>query len=279
MFDSTVQVSDLMICSLASGSSGNCIYVESGDTAVLLDAGISGSRTAERLAAIGRAEKEIAAVLLSHDHSDHTHAAGILSRRFKSPVYATAGTLSVRGDRLGRCEGQETFAPGDTLEFGDILIETHPTPHDAVEGVAFVVQCAGLRFGVLTDLGHVFPELIELISGLDGMLIESNYDPEMLASGIYPPDLKDRIRGPNGHLSNQEAAGLVASCSGEQLQCVLLGHLSQNNNTPRAALDCFTSRVREDERFREIPVHVAPRHTHGPAVILTNRGLQVVTVA
>ncbi len=156
---------------------------------------------------------------------------------------------------LGRVEDVRPFQAGSSIRFGKVRVETIPTPHDASDGVAFVIDDGRRRLGILTDLGHVFTGLGELIGTLDAVLLESNYDPEMLAGGTYPPFLKNRIRGPEGHLSNAEAAELLSSSVNGRLQWACLAHLSENNNTP----DLARSTHREILGDR-VPIHVAHRY-------------------
>ena len=252
-----------MIClSLNSGSNGNCIYVEAEGVRLLLDAGISGKRTAERLAAAGRDVRDVDAVIISHDHADHIRCAGILQRKFHLPVYMTEQTHRA-GQRygLGVMSDLRTFKAGQTLEFGPVTVETHPTPHDATDPVSFVIVTQRRRLGVLTDLGHVFGGLDRLLRRLDAVFLESNYDPDMLAGGPYPAFLKQRITGEAGHISNVEAAELVARAAAGRLQWVALAHLSETNNAPRLATDTHR---RIAGRTRA--VHVAGRY--GPGKLL-----------
>jgi len=249
-----------MICfSLNSGSNGNCIYVEAEGVRLLFDAGISGKRTAERLAARGRDVRDVDAVIVSHDHHDHIRCAGVLSRKFALPVCMTRQTHAA-GSRydLGPIADLRLFEPGADLAFGPVTVRTVPTPHDAAGAVAFVAAAGRRRLGILTDLGHVFDGLGDLLGELDAAFLESNYDPDMLAGGPYPTFLKRRIAGAGGHLSNDEAAELVASAGNGRLQWVALSHLSEVNNTPRAA-------VRTHRRIagRDRPVHVAGRDGAG----------------
>jgi phosphoribosyl 1,2-cyclic phosphodiesterase len=234
------------IFSLQSGSNGNCYYVESGSTAILIDAGIPGSEAARRLAALGRDIRDVKAVVISHDHSDHASSAGVFHRMFGIPVHMTRATYDAARKRfsLGRIEALEHFEAGDTLRIGSLRVQTVPTPHDAADGVVFVVQDRRRRVGVLTDLGHVFPELGEAIRSLHGVLLESNYDPGLLESGSYPAWLKARIRGDGGHLSNAEAAGLLRDAAGPRLEWACLGHLSEENNRPELALETHQGIVR-----------------------------------
>ena len=247
----------MMECfSVNSGSNGNCIYVEAEGVRLLLDAGVSGRRTAERLAECGRDIHDVDAVIISHDHADHVGCAGILNRKFGLPVYMTPRTHDVgkRYARLGRIDDLKYFQPGETLEFGPVKVYTITTPHDAIEPVMFVVSAGGKRLGVLTDLGCVFEGLAETIATLDGVFLESNYDPRMLATGPYPAAVKRRIVGDGGHLSNAESAELLAAAADGRLQWAALSHLSGSNNTPATAL-----RTHADIGGDRRPTHVAGR--------------------
>ncbi|MGD0999058.1 MAG: MBL fold metallo-hydrolase [Candidatus Brocadiia bacterium] len=225
---------------LQSGSNGNCIYVESAETRLLFDAGISGVAAERRLAKFGRDIRKVDAVIISHDHADHVRCAGVYHRKYRLPVCISRRTFDAAIARCGCFEAAEAvhhFEPGCALRFGAVTVETVPTPHDAAEGVAFVVAAGGKRLGILTDLGHVFSGLEELVGSLDAVFVESNYDPEMLDSGRYPAFLKARIRGPRGHISNIEAAELLrASAGGRRMKWVCLAHLSEENNQPGLAL-------------------------------------------
>jgi len=250
----------MRVISLQSGSNGNCIYVESGEVRLLLDAGISGIQAQLRLAAHGRDIREVDAVIISHDHSDHVRSLGIFQRKFGLPACISQRTLeaATRYRSLGKLGEVSHFRPGDVLRFGHLAVETVPTPHDGVEGVAFVVDDGTRRLGVLTDLGHVFAELAGILGSLDAVLLESNYDPQMLADGTYPPFLKRRIRGPGGHLSNREAAELLCRADG-RLRWAALGHLSENNNDPALALETHRRAVGP-----HLPLHVASRYEVSP---------------
>ncbi len=227
----------MKVISLQSGSNGNCIYVESGGTRLLFDAGISGSRVEQRLAQHGRAPTGVDAVLISHDHVDHARNMGVLHRKFGLPVYVTAKTYGASSrHRLGEIGNLRHFRAGETLRVRNVRVETIRTPHDGVDGTMFVVDDGRHRLGILTDLGHVFNDLEAVIGSLDAVLLESNYDPEMLAGGTYPDWLKERVAGPGGHLSNEEAAELVLAAGSPRLKWVCLAHLSQDNNTPKLAL-------------------------------------------
>lgn len=231
-------VQKMRMVSLQSGSNGNCIYVESRGVRLLVDAGLSGAQTMSRLAQVGIDIGSIQGVLITHDHSDHISCAGVLHRKFGLPVWVTRKTYeqATKKQRLGKMDDLRFFHAGESLNFGPLRVETLSTTHDAVDGVGFVIDDGNSRLGVLTDLGHVFPELSKTVSTLDGILIESNYDLQMLSTGYYPDHLKRRIRGNGGHLSNVEAAQLLR-LSGTKLRWACLGHLSQDNNHPELALE------------------------------------------
>ncbi|MFW6158594.1 MAG: MBL fold metallo-hydrolase [Planctomycetota bacterium] len=226
------------VISLQSGSNGNCLYVEYGETRLLFDAGISGARAEQRLARFGRDVRAVDALVLSHEHRDHVCCAGVYQRKFGLPIYATEKTLAAASARqgLGRLTDVRHFRAGDTLAIDGVRIETVRTAHDGIDGAAFVVEADGARIGLMTDLGCVFDGLGDVIASLDAVMIESNYDPEMLAAGPYPPHLQERIRGPGGHLSNAEAAELLRDCAPGSLRWACLSHLSETNNTPSLAL-------------------------------------------
>jgi phosphoribosyl 1,2-cyclic phosphodiesterase len=160
-----------------------------------------------------------------------------LHRKFHLPIYVTAKTYRAASRyELGEINELRHFCSGEVLRFGKVKVETIPTPHDSVDSVAFVVDDGKHRLGILTDLGHVFDDLEDIIGSLDAVLLESNYDPDMLAGGRYPEWLKTRIKGPGGHISNIEAAETLLSASSKRMKWVCLAHLSHDNNTPALAL-------------------------------------------
>lgn len=246
----------MVVISLQSGSNGNCIYVESQGVRLLLDAGISGKQAAERLAQRGRDIRDVQAVILSHDHADHVRCAGVFQRKFKLPLYVTPATLAAASQygTLGKLDDVRLFQSGQPLTFEHVTVHTLATPHDAADGVAFVVEAEGARLGVLTDLGHAFEALGPALATLDAVLIESNYDEDMLENGSYPFFLKQRIRGPRGHLSNVDAARLLGEFGG-RLRWACLGHLSQENNHPQLALDTHRRVL-----GGKLPIQVASRY-------------------
>ncbi|MBI5864416.1 MAG: MBL fold metallo-hydrolase [Planctomycetes bacterium] len=246
--------------SLQSGSNGNCIYVEAGGVRLLFDAGISGRTALKRMEQFGRRIREVDALILSHDHVDHVQSAGAFHRLFGMPVYCTAGTHRVIRGKLGEIRNLQLFKAGAALRFGAVVVHTIPTPHDAADGVAFVVEFESRRLGVFTDLGHPFRRLQEALASCDAAYLESNYDQEMLEKGPYPADLKRRIRGDGGHLSNDEAAELV-SAHARRTRWIALAHLSAENNHPEVAIETHRAKLGED-----FPLCVAGRD--GPSALL-----------
>jgi phosphoribosyl 1,2-cyclic phosphodiesterase len=189
---------------------------------------------------------------------------GIYQRKFGLPVWATPATVRAAqtSHEIGALHDVRAFSAGQTLHFGALAVETIPTAHDGVDGVAFVVDDGHRRVGVLTDLGHPFSGLPEVIGSLDAVLLESNYDPDMLEHGPYPPHLKARIRGPHGHLSNDEAAELLARSAAPRLRWACLAHLSEQNNEPALALRTHR-RVLGETRARDLSLVVASRYRVG----------------
>ncbi len=254
----------MIALSLNSGSNGNCIYVETESAKLLIDAGISGVKAERRLARHGRDIRDVDAVLITHDHSDHIASAGIFQRKYGLTVWVTPTTLQAaqRKRDLGKLPSVRHFAAGERIQIKDSHVETLPTPHDGADGVAFVVGAEGKRLGILTDLGHPFPDLKELLGTLDAVFLESNYDPHMLETGPYPPHIRQRIKGRGGHLSNDECAHLLHPHL-PTLKWACLAHLSEQNNTPELALE--TSRLRLGDA---LPLHIASRYGAGELLVV-----------
>ncbi len=234
----------LSLSPLFSGSSGNAILISSGTTKILIDAGVSGRRLEEALFTLGEDISQIKGILLTHEHSDHTKGVGILSRRHGIPVYATADTFAAGGQMLGSIQSRHMRVIAKTgFYINDLLIEPFDIPHDAADPVGYCVSCGTRKVAVATDLGY-FPKKIEVfLHSCDLVLLEANHDSAMLSSGRYPQALKQRIRSRKGHLSNDDAAeaALRLACAG--VSSVLLGHLSQENNSEQLAFRTVTDRL------------------------------------
>ena len=252
---------DMTAIALQSGSSGNCIYVESRGIKLLFDAGINGRQAEARLAAHGRDIREVDAVIISHDHGDHIRHAGVYQRKYGLPLYVTRKTYdtAVKRHPLGKLKDVRFFHSDGTLCFGDLLVEAIATPHDASDGAAFVISSCDKRLGIMTDLGHAFDGLAGVLGSLDAVFIESNYDADMLEHGPYPAFLKKRIKGPEGHLSNVEAAELLKAIAGKRLKWACLSHLSEQNNNPAVVLQTHRDILQQD-----LPLYIADRYASTP---------------
>lgn len=240
----------MRLCSIASGSSGNCIYAGNANTHVLVDVGISGKRIEEGLNILGITGKDIDGILITHEHSDHISSLGVMSRRYGIPIYATAGTIEgIRKVKaLGNIDDSlfNIIKGGSTFSIEDLLINTVNVSHDANEPVAYRINSGNDSVGVCTDLGVYDEQIIECMSGLDALLIEANHDINMLQVGRYPYNLKQRILGDKGHLSNETCGKLLCKLLHDNLSNIYLGHLSAENNYAELAYEAVRLEIMMD---------------------------------
>jgi phosphoribosyl 1,2-cyclic phosphodiesterase len=219
------------MAALGSGSRGNGLLVEHGQTCVLVDCGFSLRGTLQRLQALGRQAEDLSAILVTHEHSDHIKGVQALSVRYQVPVYMTHGTARHRAvadvGLRNIIRGQQTF------QLGEMEVQAVTVPHDASEPCQYVFAAGGQRVGLLTDLGHVTPQVEQCYRECDGLFVESNHDEQMLANGRYPPSLKQRVGGKWGHLSNRQTRQFLQSLQLERLQQLVVGHISEQNNAPQ----------------------------------------------
>lgn len=233
---------------LGSGSRGNAALIEAGDTCVMLDCGFSAKETARRVRRLGRSPAEISAVLITHEHGDHVAGAVRFARQHDIELWMTPGTrAAVRDAHLARLRLVNCH---ETFDIGDLEIQPTPVPHDAREPCQYVFSDGSRRLGILTDTGHVSRHMLEVFSGCDALAVECNHAPDMLAAGPYPMHLKDRVGSNYGHLSNEQAAGMVTALDCSRLKHVVAVHLSETNNTTEkaraalaGALDCKTEEI------------------------------------
>ena len=221
---------------LGSGSTGNATLVEAGGTRLLIDAGLGPRTLALRLLAVGIDPASIEAILVSHEHGDHVRGAASFSAKWGARIAGTRGTYAAAGLGAATIAGYDVLAAGKPRYFGNLEVEAVAVPHDAAEPVAFVVSCGGHSLGHATDFGHVTPRLAAAFADCTAVLMESNYDAGMLDGGSYPWALKERIRGPVGHVSNAAVARYLTASLGRHAQHLVLAHLSQHNNLPTLAL-------------------------------------------
>lgn len=252
----------LKFATIASSSRGNCVYIGSESTNVLIDAGLSGKRIEEGLSALELTGNDIDAIFVTHEHNDHVAGIGVMSRRYNIPVYATEGTWSNMPScvgRFGRNMERLVYA-NEVLAVNDICIKPFNIPHDAGEPVGYSVLANNKKITIATDIGHISDEVEENIKGSAIVLLESNHDVAMLRAGGYPEQLKQRILSDFGHLSNENAGRLLTGVADSILKYVFLGHLSQENNTPRTAFETVSDIVTDKgiELGEDFDMWVAP---------------------
>ena len=244
---------EVSVCVLASGSRGNATYICDGTTAILIDAGLSGIEIQRRMAAKGLDPEHLNAILVSHEHSDHIHGVGVLSRRFRLPVYINEGTRQAAGTALGKLAGLQPFSCGKPFIIGSLTVHPFSISHDAQDPAGFTIACDRAKVGLATDLGIVTGVVKTHLQACDILVLEANHDPQMLIDGPYPWPLKQRIRGRSGHLSNEDAACLVQEIQHDRLTHIVLAHLSEENNTPHKAQQA----VRASLNGASVKLHVA----------------------
>lgn len=217
---------------LASGSSGNATYVETPHHRILIDAGLSGKRLEERMQTIGRSLKDVEALFVTHEHSDHIQGVGVLARRYGMDVYANAKTWEAMSGKIGKIPvAQKNFLePGKVKDFGDLEVESFAVSHDAANPQFYQLHHDNQAFCILTDTGYVSQRVAKTIANADAYLMECNHDLEMLRMGPYAWPLKQRILGDEGHLSNEEGAQALVDVIGNRTKQIFLGHRSQHNN-------------------------------------------------
>ena len=259
----------MLFCTLFSGSSGNCLFIGTEKDKILIDAGVSASRTVKELEAIGVDIHDIKALLVTHEHSDHISGVGVLSRKYGLPVYATPGTWRGMSTKIGNISPYNHIEidPEQDFYIGELSISPFPIPHDANEPCGYVVRCRRASVAVATDIGCIRKSWLEVVSQTSSVLLESNYDSAMLSAGSYTYELKRRIQGTKGHLSNDDAAQAALELANRGVQSLILGHLSKENNFPELAYQSVIARLREagyDPEAEGRPhITLAPRDGHG----------------
>lgn len=261
----------MRFASIASGSSGNAVYVGTEDTHILVDAGISNRRIEQGLSELGISANDLNALVITHEHSDHVKGLGVFLRRHEIPLYATAGTIRALHENQ-MLDGVEYSLVHEIhaehiFSVGGLRLLPFSVDHDAAEPVAYRIMSHQKALAVATDMGHFTDKIIEHLLELDAILLESNHDVRMVEAGAYPYHLKRRILGDFGHLSNENAGKLLGKILHDGLKYVLLGHLSRENNFPELAYETVRCEISNVSRFfdaKDFSIAVASRDRLSP---------------
>lgn len=254
------------ICTLASGSSGNCLLVRSGKTNILIDAGISARRITTGLKTLGVAPEKLDGIFITHAHTDHIAGLATLTKKLTMPIYASADAAHQICTKIPWIDYLiEEIKPGSGVELGEMWCQSFATPHDAPGSMGYSVTAEGCKMALATDLGHLTQSVMEGVAGSDLIVAEANHDEEWVKTGPYPAFLKQRVLGDYGHLSNETGALLVQRAVEQGARTVLLAHLSSENNTPARARNTVAWHLNNVgiDPERDIDLTVAPRSELG----------------
>lgn len=256
----------MRLCSIASGSSGNCVYVGSDATHLLVDTGISGKRIQEGIEQLGIKLSEIDGIFITHEHADHINGLGVIARKYGIPIFGTRGTIEAvkRTASLGKIEDSlfHEVRADEKCRIKDVELYPMRISHDAAEPVAYRISHDKQKIGIITDLGCYNEYTVECLKGLDVLYLEANHDINMLQVGPYPYYLKQRILGERGHLSNEAAGKLLGRLLHDKMQAVVLAHLSKDNNLPELAYETVRVEVAMSDtpyNGNDFPIYVAKR--------------------
>ncbi len=257
----------LRVCVLASGSKGNAIWIADARTQILFDAGLSGIEIQRRCHSKGLDPAQLNAIIVSHEHADHIHGVGVLSRRFHVPIYISKKTDKTAGHLLGKVRDIRHFDCGTAFSVNNLVVSPFSIPHDAEDPAGFTINSNGMKIGIATDLGVATAMVKERLKACHVLVLEANHDPEMLIKGPYPWPLKQRIQSRTGHLSNADSRELLSDLKHEGLQHVVLAHLSETNNTPEKA----RSEVGQAINGAHTQLHVASQSVCAEIIQVDNR--------
>ena len=256
-------------CSLFSGSSGNSSFVQTDTTKILIDCGESAKKIVNSLLEINVNIENINAILITHEHIDHVKSLGTLSKKYNIPVYINAETLNAMPDqkKKKKINNIHFFDFTDDFYIGDLKIHPFHIPHDAANPCGFNIYNNEKKISVATDIGHITPEIITNLEHSTFLLLESNYDPNILKCSPYPYRLKERIAGPYGHLSNSSAGQTISHLLNTGLKTVMLGHLSKENNFPELAYKTVMEELIYNNYTEDsLKISVATRYNHSPII-------------
>ena len=260
----------LRFCSLYSGSSGNCLFVSSNNTKILIDCGASCKKICEGLASIDSNIEDIDAILVTHEHSDHIQSLGMISKKYDIPVYANVETWNAMEKQKEKISEANInyFYNDEDFVLNDLTIHPFSTPHDAANPCGFNIHNGKKKLSIATDLGHVTNNLLSNLEKSSFILLEANYEPELLKFSHYPYSLKRRILGPSGHISNEDSGNVIAKLMVKKdLKQVILGHLSKENNFPEMAYKTVAEQLMNNNQdLNEISIGVASRSIPGKII-------------
>ncbi len=261
-------------CSLYSGSSGNCLLIESPNTKILIDAGGSAKKTQEALSQVNVDINDIDAILVTHEHSDHTKGLGIISQKYDIPVFANKKTWNAMPEQENKIKdnNKNYFNIQEKFEIGDFKINAFEIPHDAANPCGFNIFYDNQKISIATDIGHMSSSVIHNLEESSFILLESNYDPNILKCSKYPYQLKQRIAGPLGHLPNEEAGKTISYLMQSGLQNVMLGHLSKENNFPELAYKTVIDELIQSH-FDETKINIQVANRMTPSAIIELKGI------
>lgn len=261
--------------SIASGSSGNCIVTGDDSTHIMIDAGISGKRIEAGMNAMDFTTKDMAGIFVTHEHSDHIAGLGVIARKYHLPIYATEATIrQIRNTKsLGAIDDAlyHVVRPDEVVNIGSLSVTPFSISHDAADPVAYRISNGNNTVAVCTDLGFYNDYIIEHLLNLDALLLESNHDIHMLEVGPYPYELKRRILGDRGHLSNENSGKLLCQLLHDNIKGILLGHLSKENNYPQLAYETVKLEVEIGDNpyhSNDFNISVAPRDTVSERIVI-----------
>lgn len=265
----------MRLCSIASGSSGNCIYVGSETAHLLVDIGISGRRAEGGLRELELTGRDVDGILVTHEHADHIQGLGVFARKYEIPIYATKGTIDAIKScgTLGKID-EALFRPvveDEKFSIKDLTIRPMRISHDAAQPVGYRISYGNKKVAICTDLGTYNDYTVECLKGMDALLLEANHDVNMLQVGPYPYYLKQRILGDRGHLSNENSGRLLCRILHDNLKAVLLGHLSKENNLPELAFESVRMEISMGDnpyQAGDFDIRVARRSEVTPAIVL-----------
>lgn len=258
----------MKICSITSGSSGNCVYLETEKSRILIDAGHSGKQLEQLMKGCGINPFQLNAIFVTHEHADHIKGVGVLSRRYRIPVFASDGTWEAMARRVGAITQahRRCFSPEKPFTFRDMEIHPFSTHHDAAQPVCYSFYEGAEKASILTDTGYVDERMLRTISNSQIYYIEANHDLTMLRQGRYPQKLQERILSNLGHISNVQSAQALTELLCGRGEIVLLAHLSEENNTPMICRNTIVSILEENgmDTQRDQTIFVVPRFTPSP---------------